>query len=155
VDDADVPILLRRFTVLPMGDIKKMEVLEGQEINEAKKILAFEATKLCHGEAEAYAAATTAKLTFEEGKPAADLPGIEIDRTRLGVGISLIEILVETELVSSKSEARRLIEGGGVKCNGIPVTNIKTMIGMRDAKEKGYIEISAGRKKHVLIRLKD
>ena len=148
-DDADVANLLARFTMLPMDEVKRLSALKGSEINEAKKILAFEATKLCHGEAEAIAAAETAKKVFEQGGVGSDLPTFNVS---LKSAVSVIDLLVEAKMATSKSEARRLIEGGGVKCNDAPVTDIAATVSANDLTSDGYIKLSAGKKRHALVK---
>ena len=152
VEDADVGKLLARFTTLPMDEVARLGELSGSEINDAKKILAFEATKLCHSEQAASDAAETAKKTFEQGGAGDNLPSITIPKTRLEDGMPFIDLLVETGLVSSKGEARRLIEGGGARCNDQPVATLTHAVGASDLTPEGYIKLSAGKKKHALIR---
>lgn len=153
VDDADVGKLLRRFTTLPMAEILKLEALAGAEINEAKKVLAFEATKICHGKRAATEAAETARQTFEQGGVGGDLPSITIERARLSSGVALLDLLVETGFAASKGEARRLVQGGGVKCNDNTITDDKFMAHESDLTTDGFIKISAGKKRHALIRV--
>ena len=148
-DDADVPTLLARFTMLPMDEVKRLSALQGAEINEAKKILAHEATKLNHGEAEALTAAETAKKVFEQGGVGGDLPSFTV---ALGSAVSIVDLLVEAKLAASKGEARRLIEGGGIKCNDAPVNDITASVSAKDLTGDGYIKLSAGKKRHALIR---
>jgi tyrosyl-tRNA synthetase len=154
-DDIMVGTLLRRFTTLPINEIEKLEALEGQEINEAKKILAFEATKLCHGEDEAQKASETAQGVFEKGGVGDDLPSIEIEEARLSQGVSFIDLLVEAGLSSSKGEARRLIKGGGAKSNDIQVSDISYISKKADLTDEGYIKLSAGKKRHALVKVKN
>ena len=152
VDDAMVSTLLRRFTILPMDEIKKLEALEGSEINEAKKILAFEATKLCHGEPAAQDAETTAQKVFEQGTVGGDLPSITIESTRLQAGVLAIDLFVESGLVSSKGEARRLIKAGGAKIDDTPIANDTVTISTPFPEGQDYIKLSAGKKKHALVK---
>ena len=152
VDDAMVSTLLRRFTVLPMDEIKKLEALEGAEINEAKKVLAFETTKLCHGEKAAKDAQDTAAKTFEQGSVGDDLPSITIDQNILHNSISVIDLLVETGLVASKGEAKRLIKGGGARINDQQISDLDATASNDDLTDEGYIKLSAGKKKHALVR---
>jgi tyrosyl-tRNA synthetase len=154
VDDVMVSRLLRRFTILPMDEIRKLEALEGAEINEAKKILAFEATKLCHGEQAATEAAATAQQVFEKGGVGDDLPSIEIDAGRLGQGISVLDLFVETGLAASKGEAKRLIKGGGAKINDNKIEDQDFNASDSDLTADGHIKLSAGKKKHALVKLK-
>ena len=153
-EDADVGKFMRLFTTLPMDEITKLEALQGAEINEAKKILAFEATRLCHGEQAATEAAETARKTFEQGGVGDNLPSFEIDRARLDQGLSITDLLVESGMLSSKGEARRLVDGGGARANDNPVGDAAHIISSADLTADGYIKLSAGKKKHTLIRVK-
>ena len=153
-DDVMVGTLLRRFTILPMDEIRKLESLEGAEINEAKKILAFEATKMCHGEPAAREAAETAAKVFEQGGVGGDLPSIEIDAGRLGQGIAVLDLFVETGLAASKGEAKRLIKGGGARINDNKIDNQDFSASEADLTAEGHIKLSAGKKKHALVKLK-
>ncbi len=149
VEDAVVGNMLARFTMLPMDEVRRLSALQGSEINEAKKILAFEATKLCRGEAEALAAAETAQKVFEQGGVGGDLPTFTVS---LKSNVSIIDLLVEAKMATSKSEARRLIEGGGVKCNDTSVSDIAATVSANDLTADGYIKLSAGKKRHALVR---
>jgi tyrosyl-tRNA synthetase len=151
-DDADVANLLARFTMLPMAEVKRLAALQGSEINEAKKILAHEATKLCHGEAEALAAAETAKKVFEQGGVGDDLPTVEVGFLALESGLTFIDLFVHAGLAASKNEARRLIEGGGARCDDEPISSVTSMAEPAHFAGKGYIKLSAGKKRHALIR---
>jgi tyrosyl-tRNA synthetase len=151
-DDSQVGALLRLFTELPMDEVARLEKLGGTEINEAKKVLANEVTALCHGAAAAAQAAETARRTFEEGGLAADLPTIEIVRSRLQGGIPAFELFAEATLAESRSEARRLIKGGGARVNDSVVKSDTHAISLADAGPDGLIKLSAGRKRHVLVR---
>ena len=152
VDDVMVGTLLRRFTILPIDEIEKFEALQGQEINEAKKILAFEATKLCHGETAAKEAAETATKVFEQGTVGSDLPSITIDGERLSAGIPVLDLLVEAGLAESKGKARKLVEQGGAKINDQKIEDIDATASSNDLTDDGYIKLSAGKKKHALVK---
>ncbi len=152
-DDADVSTLLRRFTTLPMDEIKKLEALKDKEINEAKKILAFEATKLCHGEQAALDAQSTAQKVFEQGGVGDDLPSIEIEKSRLQSGIPVVDLLVESGLAASKGEARRLIQGGGARLNDNKIDAVDASASSADLTADGLIKLSAGKKKHALVKI--
>ncbi|MCB1651755.1 MAG: tyrosine--tRNA ligase [Alphaproteobacteria bacterium] len=155
VEDADVVRLLKVFTTLPMDEIKKLEALEGADINEAKKVLAFEATRLCHGEQAAREAADTAAKVFEQGGIGEDLPSITIDTARLQNGISALDLFVETGLSESKGEAKRLIKGGGARLNDQPIQNTDTIIDTSSLPTGlDYIKLSSGKKKHALIKIR-
>lgn len=153
VDDAMVSTLLRRFTILPISEIEKLEALEGKDINEAKKILAFEATKLCHGEQAAKDAADTATKVFEQGNIGAELPRFEIDDDLFFKdGLSIIDLLTLTELADSKSKARKLIEQGAAKIDDKKIEDVNFVLsGMNPTEYEGPIKISASKKKHALI----
>ena len=151
-DDADVANLLARFTMLPMEEVKRLSALQGSEINEAKKILAHEATKLCHGEAAALEAAETAKKVFEQGGVGGDLPSIDIPMEELQKGISVLDLFVQAGLAASKGEAKRLIEGGGAKFNDQTIAEIGATATANDLTQDGYIKLSAGKKRHALVR---
>ena len=150
-DDADVGRMLRFFTELPIPEIEKMEKLKGSEINEAKKILAFEVTKICHGELEAKAAAETARKTFEEGCAAEGLPTITIPSTRLAEGIPAVVLFKEAGLAASNGEARRLIVGGGARINDEKVLDAQQSVTTVHLSVDNTIKLSAGRKKHALV----
>ena len=151
-EDADVGRFLRLFTELPENEIARLEALEGVEINEAKKQLANEVTKLCHGAAAAEAAALTARRTFEDGALGQDLPTIEVPHGRLAQGIPAYELLRESGLTASNGEARRLIKGGGARINDTAIENDSRAVDLGDLNEDGLIKLSAGKKRHALVR---
>lgn len=152
-EDADVGRFLKLFTTLPMDEIAKFEALQGSDINEAKKILAFEATKLCHGEAAAQDAQATAQKVFEQGGVGDDLPSITIDKNRLESGIAIIDLIVESALVASKGEARRLIQGGGARINDTQIKDADAKASTSDLTADRFIKLSAGKKKHALVKV--
>ncbi len=152
-EDADVVRFLKLFTTLPMEEIAELGRLTGADINEAKKKLAFECTKLCHGEAAAIEAAETARKTFEQGGVGDNLPTIHISLDTLAGSFTVIDALRETGLVASNGEAKRLIQGGGAKVNDNVVTSGDTLLTSADLIEDGYIKVSSGKKKHALIRI--
>src|SRR5579883_1859087 len=151
VDDADTGRFLRLFTELPLAEIARLEALQGAEINEAKKILATEATALAHGREAAEAAAETARRTFEEGEAAESLPTVNLPRAELEQGIPAFRLFALAGLAPSNSEARRLIRGGGARVNDNVITDEAMLIGT-EALHHGVIKLSAGRKHHRLIR---
>ena len=151
-EDGDVGRFLRLFTTLPLDEIAKLEALEGAEINDAKKILATEATRLLHGSEAADGAADTARQTFEEGTVADTLPTIEVPRDDLAAGIALFALLTTAGLTASNSESRRLIKGGGCRVNDVAVKDEKAEIGLGALDGDGVIKLSAGKKRHVLVR---
>ncbi len=152
-EDAMVETMLSRFTMLPMDEVRRLSALKDSEINEAKKILAHEATKLCHGEQAALEAAETARQVFEQGGVGGDLPSITIDASRLSGGISILDLFVETGLAASKGEAKRLIAGGGAKLNDNKIESESASASDADLTADGYIKLSAGKKKHALVKL--
>ncbi len=152
-EDDDVARFLRLFTELPDDEITRLERLEGAEINEAKKVLANEATRLCHGEAAASAAAQTAQQTFEQGGIGDDLPTIEVGRAELDGGLTLFELLHRSGLTKSNGEARRLIKGGGARMNDAVVQSESQIVGPADITPEGVIKLSAGKKRHALVRV--
>jgi len=151
-EDADVGRFLKLFTDLPLAEIARLEALKGQEINEAKKVLANEVTRLAHGQALAEQAAETARLTFEQGDRADTLPTVDVARARLATGIPAFELMHEAGLAESRNEARKLIKGGGGRLNDKPFASDAASVGMADLDEKGMLKLSAGRKRHVLVR---
>jgi len=154
-DDADVGRFLGLFTLLSLDEIARLEGLEGTEINEAKKVLANEATALCHGREAAEAAAETARQTFEQGAHGDDLPVLEVSREELEAGIAAYELLCRAGLTTSNGEARRLIKGGGGRLNNRPIAEETALVGLSDRDPEGLIKLSAGKKRHALVRVVD
>ncbi len=150
--DPDVGRFMRLFTELPIADITRHETLAGADINDAKKLLAFEATRLCHGDGAASEAAETARTTFEDGALGDGLPSIEVPSSELEAGIAAFELFRRAGLASSGGEARRLIRGGGGRVNDAAVGEETTEITPSDVNAEGVIKLSAGRKRHVLVR---
>lgn len=151
-EDADVERFLRIFTRLPLSEIARLAALGGSEINEAKKILATEATAIVHGREAAEQAAETARQTFEEGALSASLPTIEIARSELDGGLGVLAAFVRAGLAGSNAEVRRLVAGGGVRVNDNAVTDDKSKLSATDLTEDGVVKLSLGKKKHVLVR---
>jgi tyrosyl-tRNA synthetase len=150
-EDADVGRFLRLFTDLPLPEIIRLEALGGAEINEAKKILATEATSLAHGPEQAAIAAETARLAFEEGEAATTLPTVAVGASELAAGIPAFRLFVQAGLAASNAEARRLIRGGGAKVNDVVVAEEGILIAA-DHLHDGAIKLSAGRKQHRLVK---
>jgi tyrosyl-tRNA synthetase len=150
-DDADVARFLRLFTDLPLDEIARLEALQGAEVNEAKKVLATEATRLAHGTEAAEAAAETARRAFEVGEAAATLPTIVVARSDLAAGIPAFRLFVTAGLAASNAEARRLIRGGGARVNDTPVSDEGGTVSLADLHD-GAVKLSAGRKQHRLVR---
>ena len=152
-EDEDVGRFLRLFTDLPLDQIEKLERLGGAEINEAKKVLANEATALCRGAAAAAAAADTARRTFEQGGTGEALPTVELSRAEMAKGIAAFELFHRAGLASSNAEARRLIRAGGAKVNDGAIASETEAIGLDCLDAQGVVKLSAGKKRHALIRV--
>jgi tyrosyl-tRNA synthetase len=152
-EDGDVERFLKLFTTLPLSEINRLAALKSAEINDAKKVLATEATALLHGRTAAEQAAQTAQKTFEEGAVAENLPTVEVPRAELENGLGVLTVFAEkTGLVASNGEARRQIRGGGLKINDAAVTDEKMTLSLKDLTPAGVIKLSLGRKKHVLLK---
>ncbi len=152
-EDPDVARFLRLFTDLPLEEIARLEALEGAEINQAKKILAYEATKLCRGEEAARGAEATAKETFEAGKMGEDLSSFEISAEQYNAGFTFVEAFLATGLSASKKEARRLIEQGGARINGDVIGAVDAALEKTHFNEDGAARLSAGKKRHAVLKL--
>lgn len=151
-EDADVGRFLRLFTELPIAEIVRLERLKGAEINDAKKILANEATRLCHGEEASKATEATARETFEGGGIDAGLPTIDIASSDLEVGIAAFNLFMRAGLSTTNGAARRLIRGGGGRLNDITLKDENRQVTLRDIGSEGVIKLSAGKKRHALVR---
>ena len=153
VDDADVIKCLKLLTFLPLEEIEEMAKYKDAEINKAKRVLAYEVTKLVHGEDEANKVKAAAEAVFGGGMNSADMPTTEIEKAELADGMSILDILVKASLAASKGEARRLVQQGGVSLNGEKVTDIAFML--TDANfENGEATIKKGKKVFHRIVLK-
>ncbi|MFY9598663.1 MAG: tyrosine--tRNA ligase [Pseudolabrys sp.] len=148
-EDGDVARFLKLFTVLPLGEIARLSALKDSEINEAKKVLATEATALVHGRIAADQAAETARKTFEENAPAETLPTVEIEN-----GMGILNAAVATGAVSSTSEARRQIKSGGIRLNGAVVVDEKMTLTHSNATPEGVHILSFGKKRHFQLKRK-
>ncbi|MDQ8731568.1 tyrosine--tRNA ligase [Bradyrhizobium sp. LHD-71] len=153
VEDADIERFLKLFTMLPLEEIARLGALGGAEINEAKKLLATEATALMHGREAALAAAETARRTFEEGAIAEDLPSVAIARSEIDGGLGVLTAFVKAGLVASNGEARRQIKSGGLRVNDQPVADDKMILTQAHLTSDAVIKLSMGRKRHVLLRV--
>jgi tyrosyl-tRNA synthetase len=151
-EDADVTRFLKLFTVLPLDEIDRLAALRGAEINEAKKLLATEATALVHGRAAADEAAGTARTTFEEGGLGANLPSVEVTRAELKTGIGVLAAFVKAGLAASNGEVRRAIANSGVMVNDARIDSDKMVIGEANLTKDGVVKLSLGRKRHVLLK---
>jgi len=151
-EDADVGRFLRLFTELPLDRIARLEALKGQDINEAKKVLADEATRMCHGEAAAKTAHETAQKTFEQRQFSQDLPTIDIPRGDLEAGIPAFTVFILAGFSQSGGEAKRLIKGGGARLNDQAIKDINHVVSTADLNADQVIKLSAGKKRHALLR---
>ena len=153
VDDRDVEGLLGHFTFLPMDQVRELGALEGEKIRHAKTVLAFEATKITHGEEAANQAERGARSVFGGAQAGAeDVPTVEIGRERLEAGINVVDLFVEAELGKSKSEVRRLIQQGGASVNGERVAAIDRMLGTGDLDDEGILLLRAGKKRFQRVK---
>ncbi len=151
-EDADVGRFLKLFTTLPLDEIARLEALDGAELNEAKKVLATEATALVHGREVALVQAETARKTFEAGETAATLPGVDVDKGELDSGIGLLTLMVKAGLATSNGEARRHVKGGAVRLNDVAISDERLQVDGGHLDDDGVIKLSMGKKRHVLVR---
>ena len=154
VDDSDVIKCLKMLTFLSLEEIAELEKLEGAEINKAKEVLAFELTKLVHGEEEATKAQNTARTVFAGGGKDANMPSTDLTKEELGEGIQILDLLVKCELISSKGEGRRLIKQNGISVNDAKVTDIFLEIKEDDFTDNELV-IKKGKKVHHKVNLVD
>tara|TARA_B100000927_G_scaffold193033_1_gene155647 strand:+ start:817 stop:2037 length:1221 start_codon:yes stop_codon:yes gene_type:complete len=152
-EDEDVNRFLKLFTELPLDEIARLSALKGNELNEAKKILAHEVTQLCHGRDVANSVAESARKTFEEGSIGQDLPFIIINKNDLEDGVWVIEAMRKLALIQSNGEGRRLIANGGVKVNDTVINDPEKQLNIADISINGMIKLSAGKKRHALVKL--
>lgn len=151
-EDADVPRFLRLFTELPMEEIERLSALQGADINQAKIRLATEVTALCHGQVEAEKAQETARQAFEQGAAAGGLPTVEISQDAFSAGLGILQANTLAGLAKSNGEARRLIKGGGIRVNDHVVESDDRVLTESDIVD-GVIKLSAGKKRHVLLKI--
>ena len=152
-EDEDVDRFLKLFTELPLDEIARLSALKGNELNEAKKILAHEVTQLCHGRDAANSVAESARKTFEEGSIGQDLPFIIINKNDLEGGVWVIEAMRKLALIQSNGEGRRLIANGGVRVNDTVINDPEKQLNVSDISISGMIKLSAGKKRHALVKL--
>ena len=154
-EDGDVGKFLRLFTELRLNEVTRLEALEGSELNDAKKVLADEATKLCHGVEAMAEASDTARKTFEEGEIGGALPTVHVARSELETGLWVVEALGKkwANLVNSNGEARRLIKQEGARINDVVVRSVDLKLGLEDVNADGVVKLSNGKKRHVLLRV--
>jgi tyrosyl-tRNA synthetase len=149
-EDGDVGRFLRLFTDLPLAEIERLEGLPGAGINDAKKVLADEATAMLHGADAARSAREAAEAAFERGTVSADLPTFEVAKGDLEAGIQIAALAADAGLASSRGEARRLAQGGGLRLNDEPITDGARLVTAADLRD-GAIKLAAGKKKIVLV----
>ncbi|MHA1544610.1 MAG: tyrosine--tRNA ligase [Alphaproteobacteria bacterium] len=152
--DSDVGRFLKLFTDLPLDEIARLEALKGQELNQAKKVLADAATGLCRGNEAAKAASETARKTFEEGKSGADLPIVEMKKADLEAGISILDLFIDAGLCTSKKEARRLIQQGGAKLDDQAISDENLTVNSGMLGKDGQLKLSAGKKRHAVLKVR-
>jgi tyrosyl-tRNA synthetase len=150
-EDGDVSRFLKLFTVLPLDEIARLSALQGSEINEAKKVLANEATAMVHGRAAAESASETARQTFEEGALSESLPTVEVPSAEMAA-LGVLAAFVKAGLVTSNGDARRQIKGGGLKVNDVTVTDEKMVLSPATLTPEGVVKLSLGKKKHILLK---
>ena len=151
-EDADVGRFMRLFTELPLDEVARFEALQDRELNEAKKVLATEATAMAHGRAAAKDAAETARLTFEQGAAAEGLPTFDRARADLEAGIGLLSLVVDCGLATSNGEARRAVSNGAIRLNDGRIEDARYTVSLADLSADGVIKLSFGKKKHALVR---
>jgi tyrosyl-tRNA synthetase len=149
--DADTGRFLKLYTELPIDECDRLGALQGSEINEAKSILANEATTLLHGRQAAESAQSTAREVFENGGMGKNLPTLKISAEDVGDGISIVQLLVKSGLVNTGKEAKRLISEDGAKLNDVPLTDTSLLIKIDDFQTP--LKLSKGKKKHTLVHL--
>jgi tyrosyl-tRNA synthetase len=152
IEDADVGRFLKLFTTLPLEEIARLAALRGEEINEAKKVLATETTALVHGREAAERAAETARATFEEGGLGANLPTVEVSRAELKRGLGVLSAFVKAGLATSNGEVRRAIVNNAILVNDVRISSDKAVIGEAEITAKGVVKLSLGKKRHVLLK---
>lgn len=150
--DADVGKFLKLFTELPLEEIERLEALEGAGLNEAKKILANEATILCRGAEAAASAAETARKLFEEGSSDENLPTVTLTASQLNDGMGILDVYMEAGLGNSKKDIRRLIQQGGAKINDVAFSDEKLVINLDSFGSDESLKLSAGKKRHALVK---
>jgi tyrosyl-tRNA synthetase len=151
-EDQDVEKFLRLYTFLPMDEVRRLSALKDQEINEAKKVLAYEVTKLVHGEEEADKAAAVATAFFSGANNRNDMPAVELSQTELAKGLTIIDLVFLAGLAESKSEARRLVTQGGIALGEERVSEFNRVIGASDFKD-GKLLLKRGKKQFKVVKL--
>jgi tyrosyl-tRNA synthetase len=153
VSDLDVIKFLKLFTEIQLNEINELAKLSGSELNQAKEILAFAATKICHGEVAAENAKQTSQKVFTEGASDENLPTITVSLNEIEDGMTFSSLIAKTGLVDSRSAAKRIIQGGGGKIDNVAFTDPTMQITKEHFAQKNPIKISSGKKKHSLVEL--
>ena len=153
VDDADVKKCLSLLTFIPMEEVNRLSSLEGAEINKSKEILAFEVTQLIHGKDEATKAQEAARSLFGKGQDLSNVPTVEIELSEIEKGVSIVDLMLSTDIIQSKSDGRRLIKQGGIYVNDERIENIEYVVKKEDF-EENFIMIRKGKKKYYKVILK-
>jgi tyrosyl-tRNA synthetase len=151
-EDGDVTRFLKLFTVLPLDEIARLGALRGSELNEAKKVLATEATALMHGREAADRAADTARRTFEQGETSLALPSVSLPRAEIEAGIGVLAAFVKAGLAKSNGEVRRAIANNAIQVNDVRIADDKRIVTAQDLTADGVIKLSLGKKQHILIK---
>jgi tyrosyl-tRNA synthetase len=151
-EDGDVTRFLKLFTVLPLDEIVRLGALQGSELNEAKKVLATEATALMHGREAADQAAETARRTFEQGETSLALPSVSLPRAEIEAGIGVLAAFVKAGLAKSNGEVRRAIANNAIQVNDVRIADDKRIVTAQDLTADGVIKLSLGKKQHILIK---
>ena len=149
-DDRDVLRFLKMFTDL---NLQKIEEIKNKNINQLKVILANEATTMLHGKAATQKAEQTAKNTFEKKSIGEDLPSINLKKEEVINGINIVDLVITSNLLNSKSEVRRMIKNKGIKVNNIPVENDQFNVSLNNFEKENFLKLSHGKKKHVIFRI--
>ena len=149
-DDRDVLRFLKMFTDL---NLQKIEEIKNKNINQLKVILANEATAMLHGKAATQKAEQTAKNTFEKKSIGEDLPSINLKKEEVINGINIVDLVITSNLLNSKSEVRRMIKNKGIKVNNIPVENDQFNVSLNNFEKENFLKLSHGKKKHVIFRI--
>jgi len=149
-DDRDVLRFLKMFTDL---NLQKIEEIKNKNINQLKVILANEATAMLHGKAATQKAEQTAKNTFEKKSIGEDLPSINLKKEKVINGINIVDLVITSNLLNSKSEVRRMIKNKGIKVNNIPVENDQFNVSLNNFEKENFLKLSHGKKKHVIFRI--
>ncbi|AKL94513.1 tyrosyl-tRNA synthetase TyrS [Clostridium aceticum] len=152
VDDKDVEKTLALLTFLPMEEVRRLGALEGAQINKAKEVLAYEVTKIVHGEEEAKKAQEAAKSLFGGGVVSESMPTTEMDKARFDEGIDILTLLIETGLIASKSEGRRLVQQGGISVEDHKIEDLNHILTTNDFQE-GKIIVKKGKKVYHQVKL--